>query len=81
MDEGRFLISADHLCQRLGSAAVLLDGKVRFSTTDKIFADPDNGRALDHGGQRDPFRGDRDHPTALTNFPATRMETGDDDQP
>ena len=40
MDEGRFLISADDLCQRLGSAAVLLDGKVRFSTTDKILPIP-----------------------------------------
>ena len=52
MDEGRFSISADDRYERLGSAAVLLDGKVRFSTTDKIFADPDKGRALDHGGQR-----------------------------
>ena len=39
MDEGRFLISADDLCQRLGSAAVLLDGKVLFTTTDKTLAD------------------------------------------
>ena len=40
MDEGRFSISADDLYQRLGGAAVLLDGKVLFTTTDKIFADP-----------------------------------------
>jgi hypothetical protein len=39
MDEGRFSISADDLYQRLGSAAVLLDGKVRFTATHKIFAD------------------------------------------
>ncbi len=81
MDEGRFSISTDDLYQRLGSAAVLLDGKVLFTTTDKIFTRSRQGRALDQGGQRDPFRRDRDHPTALTNFPATRMETGDDDQP
>jgi hypothetical protein len=39
VDEGRFSISADDLYQRLGSAAVFLDGKVRFTATDKIFAD------------------------------------------
>ena len=41
MDEGRFSISADVLYQRLGGAAVLLDGKVRFTTTERIFAEPD----------------------------------------
>jgi hypothetical protein len=41
MDEGRFSISADDLYQRLGGAAVLLDGKVRFTTTERIFAEPD----------------------------------------
>ena len=40
MDEGRFSISADDLYERLGGAAVLLDGQVQFTTTDKIFADP-----------------------------------------
>jgi hypothetical protein len=40
MDKGRFSISADDLYQRLGGTAVLLDGKVLFTTTDKIFADP-----------------------------------------
>ena len=39
MEKGRFSISADDLKQRLGSAAVFLDGKVRFTATDKIFAD------------------------------------------
>src|SRR5438876_50443 len=39
MDEGRFSISADDRYERLGSAAVLLDGKVLFTTTDKTLAD------------------------------------------
>jgi hypothetical protein len=39
MEKGRFSISADDLYQRLGSAAVFLDGKVRFTATDKIFVD------------------------------------------
>ena len=34
MEKGRFSISADDLNQRLGSAAVFLDGKVRFTATD-----------------------------------------------
>jgi hypothetical protein len=60
---------------------LLLDGKALFTTTDKIFRRSRKGRALDQGGQRDPLRRDLDHTTALTNFPATRMETGVDHQP
>jgi hypothetical protein len=35
---------------------------------------------LDQGGQRHPFRCDRDNPVALKHLPANRTETGDDDR-
>ena len=81
MDEAFFSSRRMISHQRLGSAADLARRQVLFTTTDKIFADPGKVALWTKADSDDRFRRDRDHPTALTNFPATRTETGDDDQP